>query len=97
MILYQWLCPSIKTFTTEFRQRYDFEFRFGFENLKSSLIPQNFLKRPFFKIKFHFECVFLDVANMNFLGVKIIDFQNDSISVALSFNKDLYNQVPSKI
>ena len=62
MILYQWLCPSIKTFTTEFRQRYDFEFRFGFENLKSSFLPQNFLKKTFF-VKFHFECVFLDLAN----------------------------------
>ena len=62
MILYQLLCPSIKTFTTEFRQRSDFEFRFGFENLKSSLLSQNFLKRPFF-VKYHFECVFLDLAN----------------------------------
>ena len=26
------LCPSIKTFTPEFRQRYDFEFRFGINN-----------------------------------------------------------------
>ena len=34
---------------------------------------------------------------MNFWGVKIIDFQNDSISVALSFNKDIYNRVLSKI
>ena len=32
-----------------------------------------------------------------FWGVKIIDFQNDSISVALSFNIDLYNRVSSKI
>ena len=32
---YQWLCPSIKTFTTEICQRYDFAFRFGIENLKS--------------------------------------------------------------
>ena len=32
-----------------------------------------------------------------FLGVKIIDFQNDIISVALTFNKDLYNRVSSKI
>ena len=29
------LCPSIKIFTPEFRQRYDFEFGFGIENLKS--------------------------------------------------------------
>ena len=29
------LCPSIKTFKPEFRQRYDFEIRFGIENLKS--------------------------------------------------------------
>ena len=35
MILYQWLSPSVKTFTTEFRQRYDFDFRFWIENLKS--------------------------------------------------------------
>ena len=35
MIIYQWLCPSTKTFTTEFPQRNDFEFRFGIENLKS--------------------------------------------------------------
>ena len=35
MILFQWLCPSIKTFTTEFRQRNDFEFNFRVENLKS--------------------------------------------------------------
>ena len=34
---------------------------------------------------------------MNFLRVKIIDFQNDYLSVALSFNKDLYNRVSSKI
>ena len=34
---------------------------------------------------------------MNFFGVQIIDFQNDSISMALSFNKDLYNRVSSKI
>ena len=27
--------PFKKTFTTEFRQRYDFEFRFGIESLKS--------------------------------------------------------------
>ena len=33
----------------------------------------------------------------NFLGVNIIDFRNDSISVALSFNKDLNNRVSSKI
>ena len=32
-----------------------------------------------------------------FWGVKIIDFQNDSLSVDLSFNKDLYNRVSSKI
>ena len=44
MIIYQWLCPSIGTFTTEFRQRYDFEFCFGIENLKSWLLPQTFLK-----------------------------------------------------
>ena len=30
-------------------------------------------------------------------GVNIIDCQNDSISVVLSFNKDLYNRVSSKI
>ena len=42
--------------------------------------------------------------NANFLmiffwggGVKRIDFQNDSISVALSFDKDLLNRVSSKI
>ena len=34
---------------------------------------------------------------MNFRGIKNIDFQNDSISVVLSFNKDLYNRVSSKI
>ena len=28
--------------------------------------------------------------------VKVIDFQNDSISVAWSFNKELYNSVSSK-
>ena len=32
-----------------------------------------------------------------FLQVKTIDFQNDFISVALSFNKDLYKRVSSKI
>ena len=30
-------------------------------------------------------------------GEKIIDFQNDSISVALPFKKDLYNRVSAKI
>ena len=34
IILYQGLCPSIKAFTTEFFQSYDFEFRSGIENLK---------------------------------------------------------------
>ena len=33
---------------------------------------------------------------MNYFRVKVIDFQNDSISVALSFNKELYNRVSSK-
>ena len=41
------LCPSIKTFTPEFRQRNDFEFRFEIKNLKSWLLPKNFLKRTF--------------------------------------------------
>ena len=58
IVLYQGLCPSIKTFTTEFCQSYDFEFRFGIENKKSCLLPQTFPKKTFF-VKFHFECVFL--------------------------------------
>ena len=33
----------------------------------------------------------------NFLGLKIIEFQNDSISVALFFNNELYNRVSSLI
>ena len=33
---------------------------------------------------------------MNYFRVKVIDFQNDSISVALPFNKELYNRVSSK-
>ena len=33
----------------------------------------------------------------DYFWVKIIDLPNDSISVALSFNKDLYNRVSSKI
>ena len=62
MILYQWLCTLIKTFKAEFRQRYDIEFRFGIKNLTSCFLPQNFPKKAFF-VKFHFECVFLDLAN----------------------------------
>ena len=38
-----------------------------------------------------------DQMNLGGGGVKIIDFQNDSISVALSFNKYLYTRVSSKI
>ena len=34
------------------RHRYDFEIRFGIEDLKSWLLPKNFLKRPFCKILF---------------------------------------------
>ena len=35
MILSQWLCPSINTLTTELRQRFEIEFGFRIENLKS--------------------------------------------------------------
>ena len=33
--------------------------------------------------------------NGHFLGVKFIDCKNDSISVALPFNKELYSEVLS--
>ena len=62
IVLYQGLHPSIKTFTTEFCQSYDFEFRFGIENLKSWLLPQTFTKKTFF-VKNHFKYAFLDLTN----------------------------------
>ena len=55
MILFQWLCHSIKNFIAKFGRRMDFELRFWGENLKSSLFTPKFpSKAPF--TKFQFEC-----------------------------------------
>ena len=55
MILFQWLCHSIKNFIVKFCRRMDFELRFLGENLKSSLFTPKFpSKAPF--TKFQFEC-----------------------------------------
>ena len=42
MILFQWLCHSIKNFIAKFCRRMDFELRFWGENLKSSLFTPKF-------------------------------------------------------
>ena len=60
MILFQWLCHSIKNFIAKFCRRMDPEFRFWGENLKSSLFTPRFpSKAPF--TKFQFECCVHDL------------------------------------
>ena len=55
MILFQWLCNSIKNFIAKFSRRMDFKLRFWGENLKSSLfIPIFHSKAPF--TKFQVDC-----------------------------------------
>ena len=55
MILFQWLCHSIKNFIAKFCRRMDFELRFWGENIKSSLFTPKFpSKAPL--TKFQFEC-----------------------------------------
>ena len=55
MIIFQWLCHSIKNFIAKFCRRMDFELLFSGENIKSSLFTSKFpLKAPF--TKFPFEC-----------------------------------------
>ena len=55
MILFQWLCHSIKNFIAKFSRRMDFELRFLGENLKSSLFTPKFPSNAPFT-KFQFEC-----------------------------------------
>ena len=53
MILFQWLCHSIKNFMGKFCRRMDFELPFLGENLKSSLFTPKFpSKAPFTKFQF---------------------------------------------
>ena len=61
-VLFQWLCPSIRTFTTEFRRKFDIEFCFGRKRLKPLLFTQKIPIKIYFS-KFQFECVFLELAN----------------------------------
>ena len=60
MILFQWLCPSTRNFTTEFRRKLGFEFCFGSKRLLL-FTPKFPIKISF--LKFHFECVFLELAS----------------------------------
>ena len=55
MILFQWLCHSIKNFIAKFCRRMDFELRILGENLKSSLFTRKFPSKAPFN-KFQFEC-----------------------------------------
>ena len=54
MILFQWLCHSIKDFMTEFYRRIDFELRFSGENRIITFSPKFPSKAPFTKFQFEF-------------------------------------------
>ena len=62
MILFQWLGPSIRNFTTAFRRKLDLEFCFGSQSLKSLLFTPKIPMKIQFS-KFQIECVFLELAN----------------------------------
>ena len=55
MIIFQWLCHSIKNFIAKFCRRMNFELRFSGENLKTSLFTPKFPSKASFT-KFQFEC-----------------------------------------
>ena len=62
LILFQWLGPSIRNFTTEFRRKLDLEFWFGSKSLKSLLFTPKFPMKVKF-LKFQIECVLIELAN----------------------------------
>ena len=61
MVLFHWLCHSIKNFVAKFSRRMDFELGFRVKNLKSLHFTPKFSLKPSFT-KFQFECDVYDLA-----------------------------------
>ena len=71
MILFQWLCNSIKNFIAKFCRRMDFEPLFRGENVKSSLFTPK--RAPF--TKFQFECGVHDLVIKKKKTINLLNFE----------------------